>query len=117
MTSETFIVGCAIPEGERIVTVEDTYELGLHLDGRHSDVVPLRTGRPNVTRFKRFVEALGRRYSGTYADENQGGGVLPRVSALTAFSSPGPMAGMPTFITCTPQAEIMRASSTFSSSV
>jgi Flp pilus assembly CpaF family ATPase len=40
--------GHEIPAGERIVTVEDTYELGLHLDGRHSDVVPLLTRRPNV---------------------------------------------------------------------
>ena len=37
-----------IDELERIVTVEDTYEIGLHLDGRHSDVVPLRTCRANV---------------------------------------------------------------------
>jgi Flp pilus assembly CpaF family ATPase len=40
--------GHEIPGAERIVTVEDTYELGLHLDGRHSDVVPLRTCRANV---------------------------------------------------------------------
>ena len=40
--------GHEIPADERIVTVEDTYELGLHLDGRHADVVPLLARRPNV---------------------------------------------------------------------
>jgi Flp pilus assembly CpaF family ATPase len=40
--------GHEIPAADRIVTVEDTYELGLHLDGRHSDVVPLLARRANV---------------------------------------------------------------------
>jgi hypothetical protein len=46
------------------------------------------TCRPNVTQFKRFVMALGRRFSGTYADENEGGGVLPRVSQWSVWNEP-----------------------------
>jgi hypothetical protein len=46
------------------------------------------TCRPNVTQFKRFVTALGRRYSGTYADENDGGAVLPRVSQWSVWNEP-----------------------------
>lgn len=44
--------------------------------------------RPNPTQFKRFVAALGRRYSGTYADENQGGGILPRVARWSVWNEP-----------------------------
>jgi hypothetical protein len=44
--------------------------------------------RPNPTQFKRFVMALGSRYSGAYADENQGGGVLPRVSRWSVWNEP-----------------------------
>lgn len=47
-----------------------------------------RSCRPNQTQFKRFVAALGRRYSGEYADENQGGGVLPRVSRWSIWNEP-----------------------------
>jgi hypothetical protein len=47
-----------------------------------------RTCRPNPTQFKRFVEALGKRYSGAYADENQGGGLLPRVSRWSVWNEP-----------------------------
>jgi hypothetical protein len=46
------------------------------------------TCRPNVTQFKRFVEALGRRYSGTWADENEGGAPLPRVSRWSVWNEP-----------------------------
>ena len=47
-----------------------------------------RTCRPDPTQFKRFVEALGKRYSGDYADENQGGGLLPRVSRWAVWNEP-----------------------------
>ncbi|MGF1425026.1 CpaF family protein [Kitasatospora sp. LaBMicrA B282] len=41
MTSE-------IPAHERLVTIEDTFELGLHLDGLHPDVVPLQAREANI---------------------------------------------------------------------
>ena len=44
--------------------------------------------RPDPTQFKRFVQALGRRYSGSYADENQGGGILPRVTMWSVWNEP-----------------------------
>jgi hypothetical protein len=47
-----------------------------------------RTCRPNVTQFKRFVHALGRRYSGDYSDENEGGGLLPRVRRWSIWNEP-----------------------------
>ncbi|MBA2347659.1 MAG: hypothetical protein H0V81_05120 [Solirubrobacterales bacterium] len=47
-----------------------------------------RTCKPNPTQFKRFVEALGHRYSGTYVDENQGVGVLPRVDRWSVWNEP-----------------------------
>jgi hypothetical protein len=39
-----------------------------------------RTWKPDATQFGRFVQAVAKRYTGTYHDENQGKGVLPRVS-------------------------------------
>jgi hypothetical protein len=50
--------------------------------------VALRTCRPSPTQYKRFVQALGRRYSGTYVDESPGGGVLPRVERWSVWNEP-----------------------------
>jgi hypothetical protein len=47
-----------------------------------------RACRPNVHQFGLFVRALGVRYSGTYADENQGGGILPRVDRWGIWNEP-----------------------------
>jgi hypothetical protein len=55
---------------------------------RHASAKAQRTCRPDVTQFKRFVQALGTRYSGTYADENQGGGTLPRVTRWSVWNEP-----------------------------
>lgn len=45
--------------------------------------------KPSPTEFGKFVQALGKRYSGSYRDENQGGGVLPRVSRWSISNEPG----------------------------
>ncbi len=47
-----------------------------------------RACRPNAKQFGLFVRALGTRYSGTYADENQGGGTLPRVDRWSIWNEP-----------------------------
>ena len=47
-----------------------------------------RACRPKAKQFGQFVRALGTRYSGTYADENQGGGVLPRVDRWSIWNEP-----------------------------
>lgn len=39
-----------------------------------------QTCKPDPAEFGGFVRALGTRYSGSYHDENEGGGTLPRVS-------------------------------------
>jgi hypothetical protein len=44
--------------------------------------------RPSASEFKAFVTAAGRRYSGGYSDENQGGGVLPRVDRWSVWNEP-----------------------------
>jgi hypothetical protein len=46
------------------------------------------TCKPDPRQFGAFVTALGKRYSGTYADENQGGGVLPRVTRWSIGNEP-----------------------------
>jgi len=46
------------------------------------------TCKPDPRAYRAFVTALGRRYSGAYADENQGGGVLPRVTRWSLGNEP-----------------------------
>jgi hypothetical protein len=47
-----------------------------------------RVCKPRATDFGKFVQALGTRYSGSYADENQGAGVLPRVERWSIWNEP-----------------------------
>jgi pilus assembly protein CpaF len=87
----TFVASCAheVPGDERIITVEDTYELGLHLDGRHSDVVPLRTVRPNVegvgevTMLDLTKLALRLNPSRVFVGEVRGGECVSLLDAMT----------------------------------
>jgi hypothetical protein len=46
------------------------------------------TCKPDPRAYRAFVTALGRRYSGAYADENQGGGMLPRVRRWSLLNEP-----------------------------
>jgi hypothetical protein len=46
------------------------------------------TYRPYPSRFRSFVEAIGKRYSGTYRDENAIRKVLPRVSIWSLWNEP-----------------------------
>jgi hypothetical protein len=45
--------------------------------------------KPDPALFGSFLQALGTRYSGSYADENEGGGTLPRVSRWGLWNEPG----------------------------
>jgi hypothetical protein len=47
-----------------------------------------RICKPDPGEYGAFLRALGRRYSGAYADENQGRGVLPRVSRWSFSNEP-----------------------------
>jgi hypothetical protein len=42
--------------------------------------------KPNPVAFGRFVKAVGRRYSGTYVDENQGHETLPKVVVWSVYN-------------------------------
>ncbi len=44
--------------------------------------------RPDAGAYRAFLRALGRRYSGRYRDEDQGGGVLPRVVSWSFSNEP-----------------------------
>jgi hypothetical protein len=44
--------------------------------------------RPSPAQFQKFVRAAGRRYSGSYRDENNGRAVLPRVSWWAVWNEP-----------------------------
>jgi len=47
-----------------------------------------RAWRPDARAFARFVEAVGRRFSGRYRDENDGGQLIPRVSFWSLLNEP-----------------------------
>ena len=46
------------------------------------------TFKPYPSRFRSFVEAVGKRYSGAYKDENATRGVLPRVGTWSLWNEP-----------------------------
>lgn len=46
------------------------------------------TCEPSPAQFERFVRALGTRYSGTHRDEDEGGGLLPRVDRWSIWNEP-----------------------------
>ena len=48
----------------------------------------LASYKPKVGAFKQFVKAVGRRFDGTYRDENGTRGVLPRVSMWSLWNEP-----------------------------
>lgn len=59
------------------------------LGRRHDGSASTRNAyKPSTAAFAQFVQMLGRRYAGTYVDENQGGSVLPRVSAWSIWNEP-----------------------------
>lgn len=47
-----------------------------------------RMWKPKPNEFYKFFKALGRRYDGTYRDENDGARVLPRVSFWSVYNEP-----------------------------
>lgn len=47
-----------------------------------------RAWKPKPAEFAKFVEAVGRRYSGRYRDENDGRQILPRVSIWSLLNEP-----------------------------
>jgi hypothetical protein len=47
-----------------------------------------RAWKPRAGEFAKFVEAVGRRYSGRYRDENDGAQVLPKVSIWSILNEP-----------------------------
>ena len=49
---------------------------------------PRRVCMQDPEEFGAFVEAIAKRYSGTYSDENQGGGTLPKVTRWSISNEP-----------------------------
>ncbi len=54
----------------------------------HGSVALRQDCRPRYHQFELFVAALAKRYSGHYHDENQGGGLLPRVNRWSVWNEP-----------------------------
>jgi hypothetical protein len=47
-----------------------------------------RTWKPKAREYFKFVKAVGKRYSGTFPDENDNGAVLPRVGFWSIYNEP-----------------------------
>lgn len=71
-----------------LVLVNVTGGAPLWATGRRDGHVVAFQYRPDPREFRHFVEMLGRRYDGTYRDENQGGGELPRVVLWSVWNEP-----------------------------
>jgi hypothetical protein len=56
--------------------------------GCKGSAAKVRACKPNPRLYGAFVRALATRYSGAYADEDQGGGVLPRVDRWSFWNEP-----------------------------
>jgi hypothetical protein len=56
--------------------------------GCHGSLGLRQDCRPSPHEFGMFVQALARRYSGSYRDENEGGGILPRVRRWSIWNEP-----------------------------
>jgi hypothetical protein len=85
---------------DRLVRDGKKYGIGIYLDVTGPGPswamgTPPRSQRryadtwdPKPREFYKFVEAVGRRYSGGYHDENEDRGVLPRVSFWSIYNEP-----------------------------
>jgi Flp pilus assembly CpaF family ATPase len=78
---------------ERLVTIEDTFELGLHEDeARHPDVVPLQAREANLEGFGQITQAelvrMGLRMSAdrVIVGEVRGAEVIPMLNAMSQGS-------------------------------
>ncbi|TCJ36573.1 CpaF family protein [Parafrankia sp. BMG5.11] len=78
-----------IPYTERIITIEDSYELGLDRDGQHGDVVALQAREPNIEGEGAFSQAdLARSALRMSPDrvivgEVRGAEVIPMLNAMS----------------------------------
>ncbi|MFD0328301.1 CpaF family protein [Streptacidiphilus monticola] len=82
-------VASAIPPEERLITIEDTYELGLHEDGIHDNVVALQAREPNlegvgeITQAELVRWALRMRPDRLLVGEVRGSEIVPMLNAMT----------------------------------
>src|SRR3954451_10516679 len=59
-----------------------------HARPRRSQRANRKTWKPKPAEFAKFMTALGKRYSGTYKDENDGHPVIPRVFVWAIGNEP-----------------------------
>ena len=87
----TLIRGCCdvVPAAERMATLEDTFELGLHRTGRHPNTVALQAREANVEGHGRltladlFPSALRMRPDRVIVGEVRGGEIVTMLNAMS----------------------------------